>query len=110
MNSYFIWDGSPEIFTLGTLSLPFGISIPGLLLAVALYFFGRRYLEQRNAPKSGGRKRRRQQENTPETGGWLFAGLLAGSFIVGQLVALPFGGPAIHELGPVSVRWYGMLF
>lgn len=43
MSSYFIWDGSPEIFALGIVELPFDISIIGLILAGILYFFGMKY-------------------------------------------------------------------
>ena len=61
MSSYFIWDGSPEIFALGIVELPFDISIIGLILAGILYFFGMKYASETGQKPESGKKRRKKQ-------------------------------------------------
>ncbi|NGP89485.1 prolipoprotein diacylglyceryl transferase [Aliifodinibius halophilus] len=39
-----------------------------------------------------------------------FTGLVAGSFVLGQLLFLILPSPAISEIGPIQLRWYSMLF
>lgn len=110
MNSYFIWDGSPEIFSVGPLNIPFGISIPGLLIAIGLYFLGMKYLSSKNGSQSTGKRRKKKSDEATQVSFGIIAGLAAAALVVGQLIMLPFGGATIDQIGPIAVRWYGMLF
>jgi len=109
MNSYFIWDGSPEIFTIGPFDLPISLSIPGLIIALLLYFGGIQYLSKQYASDNK-KRRRKSQDESKSMSGWMIPALIIGALVLGQLIALPFGGGSLEQLGPLSVRWYGMLF
>lgn len=110
MNSYFIWDGSPEIFSVGPIALPIGISIPGLIIAIGLYFLGMKLLRGMNSSGNESKRKRRKSTEPAQVSAGLLAGLIAAVLVVGQLIMLPFGGATIEQVGPIAVRWYGMLF
>lgn len=111
MNNYFVWDGSPDIFSFGVIQLPIGISVFGLGLAVILYFAGTRLLlksGQQATTKS--RRRKKNVEQDVEVPIWYTFGLIVVSLVIGQLIGWMMGTATIDQIGPVSVRWYGALF
>lgn len=110
MSSYFIWDGSPEIFALGIVELPFDISIIGLILAGILYFFGMKYASESGQKPESGKKRRKKQSEPQEVSTPIFIGIVIGSILIGQLVTIPIEAATFSKIGPIAVRWYGLLF
>lgn len=106
-SNFFVWDGSPVLFKSGVVNLPFAVSIVGLILAVVFYFLGYNYLEKqkiKNLPRKAS-----GDERVTLPGSWI-AGLIIGSLVVGQLVTVPLGWWVIHTFGPVTIRWYGVMF
>lgn len=105
---------------LGEITLPFAVSIPGLILAAVLFVAAPYFLLKRDDDSGTGkrkRRRRRKEEGKGEKGekpeelsGWQTFGILAGALVLGQLVFLILPGPTIEQIGPVMVRWYGVLF
>jgi phosphatidylglycerol---prolipoprotein diacylglyceryl transferase len=121
MNSnYFYWEGRPVIFDLGEIALPFPVSVYGLILALILFFVLPGYLFKdgsKSKDDSSSNRRKRRRSRTEAAGkedivmsGWQAAGLLTGSVIAGQIVFLIFPSPVIEQIGPVMLRWYGVLF
>lgn len=110
------WSGDPVIFTLPRLAFPFTISILGLILAAGLYFGLRHWLSVPSATrgKASGRSKRGATRSPWLTsllntsyGPWVVA---VAVILVGQLLALPFGGASLSGIGPISPRWYGVMF
>jgi len=104
ISSYFVWDADPILVHLGTLHLPFTISIYGLVAAVILYIFGANRLEKQARQKTHGR----QEAVEPDP--LKMWALVIGSFIIGQLIFLIIPSPGFSQIGPVEIRWYGLLF
>lgn len=104
VSSHFIWDADPILVRLGTLHLPFAISIYGIIAAVIFYFLGYNRLEKQAQAKTRGRK----QDVEPDP--LKMWGLVLGSFILGQLIFLVIPSPGFSQIGPVEIRWYGLLF
>lgn len=97
---YFVWDGDPVALDLGTIQLPFPIAIWGIIAAIAFVYFGYKKLVPDDLTAN----------KEPEISQWKVWGLIIGSFILGQLLFLILPSPSISELGPIQVRWYGLLF
>lgn len=121
MNSdYFFWEGDPVLLNLGEFTLPFPVSIPGVILAIILFLVLPNYLVDNDSDdnKSGSGKKKRARrnrgktaENKPvELSAWQSAGLLLGSLAIGQILFLIIPSPTIQQVGPVMIRWYGALF
>lgn len=111
MNSYFIWDGSPIIFELGTIPLPFEIKIPGLILAIIFYFGGGHLLQGMLKSKSPGKRKRRAKESDEDNlNGYQRFGLAAAAFLLGQLLFFTSSIEGISQIGPIAFRWYGLMF
>ena len=118
MNSdYFFWEGNPVMFNLGEITLPFAVSIPGLILAAVIFVAAPYFLLKREDDASTGKRRRRRRKKEAEKdgkddelSGWQTLGILVGAFIAGQLVFLVLPGATIEQFGPVLIRWYGVLF
>lgn len=121
MNSdYFFWEGNPIMIDLGEISLPFAVSIPGLVLAILAFLFlpgllkGEKSKEQEQTREKRKRRKRSRsssgKDEPAELTGWQSAGLLIGSLVVGQLIFLILPGPSFEQLGPIQIRWYGALF
>ncbi len=106
------------MLNLGAISLPFPVSIPGLILAAVLFLAAPRLLlkhgdEDRESKKRKRRKRKSEAssgEQAEELSGWQTAGLLLGSLVIGQVVFLILPGPTVEQIGPILIRWYGALF
>ncbi|MFU8812455.1 MAG: prolipoprotein diacylglyceryl transferase [Balneolaceae bacterium] len=96
-DSFIRWSGDPVIFTIPEITLPFPVSIIGLLLAGILIYFGLQKLKA-DAPKG----------EEPEV--WKGWALIIGSLVVGQLPFLVIDAPAITTIGPIQPVWYGALF
>lgn len=111
MNNFFIWDGSPILVEFGPLSLPFAISIPGLVLAIALYFGSVWFLENGLNPGSEQKKRRRKKETkTRALSGLQLFGIGLGAFSIAQLLFITSDAGSVSEIGPIAIRWYGLMF
>ncbi len=118
MNSdYFFWEGNPVMFNLGEITLPFAVSIPGLILAAVIFVAAPYFLLKREDEGSTGKRKRRRrkkeagQDGKPEELTSLqTAALLFGSLVFGQVLFLILPGPTIEQFGPVLIRWYGVLF
>ncbi len=117
--NYFLWEGDPVMLNLGEITLPFPISILGLIFALVIFFVLPGYLvddddEKKRLSKKKRRRRSPDQADSsrkPEAlSGWQTAGLFAGSLIVGQLLFLFLPGPTIEQIGLIMLRWYGVLF
>jgi len=112
-SSYFVWHGDPVMFEFGPISLPFDLSIPGLLLAAVLIYIGYAQLDKKFNPQPDKRKARQRKEAKktesliPSTH---IAALVAGALIVGQVLFLIIPAPVISQIGPIELRWYGMGF
>lgn len=121
MNSdYFFWEGDPVLLNLGEFTLPFPVSIPGVIVAIILFLVLPKYLVDNDSDdnKSGSGKKKRARrnrgktaENKPvELSAWQSAGLLLGSLAIGQILFLIIPSPTIQQVGPIMIRWYGALF
>jgi phosphatidylglycerol---prolipoprotein diacylglyceryl transferase len=102
-SNYIHWNTDPIIFTIPEMSLPFSISIWGILLAAVLIYFGWDKIK----PKPTG-KRGQGQPEEPEI--WKVLALGLGAFIAGQIPFLFFTTPGFDSIGPIQPRWYGLMF
>ncbi len=98
--SYINWNTDPVIFTIPELSLPFQVSIWGLIIAAALIYFG--WGKIKPEPVKG------KKPQDPEL--WKAALLAIGAFIAGQLPFLFISSPGFQSIGPIEPRWYGLMF
>lgn len=112
MNDFFVWDGNPAIFELGAINLPFEISIPGLLLAIAGYFGVNWYVSSKSdGDRKSRRARRKKSEESKSTlSGLQKLGLASAAFALGQLLFISADAATISQIGPFSPRWYGLMF
>lgn len=97
-SNYITWNADPIAFTIPEISLPFPISIWGLLLAAVLIYFG---LKKLSVEENG-------DKTEPET--WKAWALFIGSFLAGQLPFIFIPSPTFESLGPIEPRWYGFMF
>ncbi len=98
--NYFTWNADPIMFTIPEISLPFSISIWGLILSAVIIYFGYKKI---TPPQKKGK----EPIPPPSLHFW---GLLIGALIIGQLPFLFFDTPSFESIGPISPRWYGMMF
>lgn len=98
-DNYLHWDIDPIVFSIPEFSLPFSISILGLVFAAVIFYFGYQQIK----PK--GRK-----GEVIEPDAWKVYGLIAVSVIIGQLPFLIIDSPSFNSLGPIEPRWYGLMF
>lgn len=92
-----VWNASPEIFNLGTIHLPFPVAIWGIIVAIIVIFHG----YPKIIPEGKSQK---------EPPAWKVWGLIIGAFISGQLLFFVLPSPVIQQIGPIQIRWYGLLF
>lgn len=97
---YFRWAADPSVFNLGTIQLPFPISVWGLFIGIAAFFYGAHKLVDKSQTS-------KTKEEPPI---WKFLVLGAGALIGGQLLFLILPSATIQEVGPIQPRWYGILF
>ncbi|MEX2632970.1 MAG: prolipoprotein diacylglyceryl transferase [Balneolales bacterium] len=109
MNSdYFFWQGDPILVDFGAIPLPFPLNLFGLILGVIAFFGLSYYLSAQEETKS--KKKRQAANETSELSGWQLTGLFVGCMVIAQLVFLVFPSPVISQIGPIVLRWYGILF
>lgn len=99
-SDHLVWNADPIAFDLGTIPLPFPISILGILIAFVFIYLGYQRLVPDDLPAN-------KEPDIPTLKFW---GLIIGSFVVGQLIFLVLPSPTISEVGPIRPRWYGFLF
>lgn len=100
MNDYFIWEGKPEIFTIPEFGLPFPISVLGLILA----YFVWGWFSSQNEKENKSNRKKTEKNGFPM---WLKVVLA----IIGlQLVCIPLNLFVFDSIGPIPIRWYGLLF
>ncbi|MEX2403600.1 MAG: prolipoprotein diacylglyceryl transferase [Balneolales bacterium] len=105
---YFNWRGDPILADLGHIPLPFPLYLYGLILGVILFFGISYYLSAEEEVK--GRKKRKTDKEKKELSGLQLTGLFVGCMIFGQLVFMVLPSPVIEQIGPILLRWYGLLF
>lgn len=105
ITKYFVWSADPVLFETGVIPLPFTLSIHGLIVGIILaYFVGGYWLKQIQA-KAVSRKDKPQSLTDGQY--WM---VTLGTLALGQIIfnLIPVNG--IEQVGPVTFRWYGMLF
>lgn len=110
MNEHFVWEGSRVMLNIGEIPMPFPIQILGLVLAPILGYYGYRYLQGKNYEKKTKKEKKelkKEEENLTALQYW---GLVIGSLAVGQLLFMILPSPEFSVLGPIKIRWYGVLF
>ncbi len=111
--SYFYWPHNPELITIGEFSLPFEVPIFGLILAVVLMVVGYNYFSKPAESSASKRKKRSKQAETPvqnDLPAIYFAGIFAGSLILGLAIFSILPSPGFQSIGPIIMHWYGFLF
>ncbi len=88
-STHWVWDGDPIMFTIPEFGLPFAIN----LLALVAGYFGYQYVSGKQKTDNGKRF-------------LIGLGIAAAVALVGPF--LP--GPVFESVGPISPRWYGLLF
>ena len=111
---YFHWSGWRELANFGTIEMPFAVSIFGLVFALVFALFASSYLAKQLAEKTTGsgkgKKKKKGTADKPELP--LAYGFLLGivSLVLGQLLFSILPGPTFTQLGPIALRWYGLMF
>jgi len=103
-SSYFIWDGYPVLYETGALQIPFTLTIHGLILGIIIAYLGSNWwLKQLQA------KATRREKPTSLSDGqyWL---ITISSLVIGQIVFNIIPVEGFQQIGPISFRFYGMLF
>ena len=111
MNDYFVWEGSRIMLSLGEFELPFPLSIYGLVAALIFGYFGFRYLTEKRLEqlkKSGNKKKAKAEDITLPP--LQQVGVIFGALILGQLLFAILPSPSFTTVGPIEIRWYGVLF
>lgn len=126
MNNHLHWGPDPRIFTIPEFYLPFSLSIPGLLLAAVIFYFGWQRIKH-TAGKASARTRGKSGKSgkldttgtssassasaEPMQDPWKGYALAAAAIIIGQVLFMILRiGPTIDSIGPIEPRWYGVLF
>lgn len=100
-SDHIVWNVDPTAINLGSIPLPFPLAIWGLIAAVVIFFWGYSKL----VPDTSGRKKEPAEPDV-----WKVIALGIGALIGGQLLFLILPSPAIEQIGPIQMRWYGVLF
>lgn len=110
MQDYFVWDGSPILVELGPFALPFALSIPGIVLAFLMYIGAIALLGKSGSEGKTGRRRKKQSEPSSSMNGLQRLGIGIAAFALGQLLFLASDAGTLSQIGPVAIRWYGLMF
>jgi len=105
IGNYFYWDTDPNMLNIGSIHLPFSISIYGIILGLILFFWG---VNKMTPDPDQSKNKRRRKQAEPEV--WKIWALGIGAFVLGQIVFIIIPSPMIHQIGPIRIRWYGLLF
>ena len=87
--------------------LPFGISIAGILISIALYYFAYDYLRKQKIKINPDNTQDNEKIKFPLILIW---GLIILTLLIGQAATIPFNLWVIHWVGPTTIRWYGVIF
>lgn len=113
-SDFFYWSGQPVLTELGPITLPFEISVLGLIFGVIAYFGITSYLLQAKAKTDSKSSKRRENpsDNSPETElAWTTnLGIFLGSLIGFTFLFTSLSSHTTDTLGPLLLRWYGLLF
>jgi prolipoprotein diacylglyceryl transferase len=103
--NYFVWHGDPVIYTTGVLWLPFILSIQGLILGLVLAFFAADWWLKRLQGQATSKKEKPQKLTEMQ-----YWAVMLVSLLIGQVIfnIIPVNG--FDHIGPISLRWYGLLF
>lgn len=99
-SDYLVWNADPIAIDIGTIHLPFPISIYGIIAAFIFIYFGYQRLVPDDLPA----------KEEPDISPLKYWGLILGSFVLGQIIFLIIPSPTISQIGPIQPRWYGFLF
>jgi len=103
-SSHFVWDGYPVLYETGVLQIPFTLTIHGLILGIIIAYFGSNWwLKQLQAKAT----RREKPSSLSDGQYWL---ITISSLIIGQIVFNIIPVEGFQQVGPISFRFYGMLF
>ncbi len=107
---YFIWDANPTAFSTGVMRLPFSVNIYGLILALVLFFGIYAYLEKQAEEKAKQKKDTKGSQGEILLAWYTILGLAIASVAIGQILFSFIPSPSLHTVGPITVRWYGIMF
>ena len=102
-SDYIVWNADPIMIDIGTITLPFPISILGVVAAIAIIYFGYSKLAPEPKSTSG-------NHEPPAPATWKVWVLSLGAIIGCQLLFIALDSTLIQQIGPIQPRWYGMLF
>ncbi len=126
-SKYFVWDFSPTFLRSGRIHLPIPVSVVGLILSAVIYYAGYRY----TAGKASGTESAEGMQSSEGSGvtedsyqaaagssgspsrsvsGFRAGALIVASLIVGQLLTVPLSLGIIRAFGPLTIRWYGLMW
>src|SRR5699024_9887527 len=104
--AHLVWNFDPVMINIGVINLPFPIAVWGLVLAAVIVFWGYGKI----TPEQTKKEKRDPDIPAPAPPAWKFWGLVAGAFIIGQLIFAVFPSPTITQVGPIRPRWYGLMW
>ena len=128
---YLVWDFSPTFLRSGRIYLPIPVSVVGLILSSVLYYGGYRYLAGRADGSTGAADDAKGARSPGEAGAPVdmdqaadmpsgagssrlstvkVVALIVASLIVGQLLTVPLNIGIIRTFGPLTIRWYGLMW
>lgn len=110
MNDYFVWEGSRVMVNIGDIPMPFPVQILGLVLAPILGYYAYRHLQKKNYEKLPKNQKKQLKPEKVDLSTLQYWGVVLGALIVGQLLFVVLPSPEFSVLGPIKIRWYGVLF
>ena len=111
-SEYFIWEYAPTLVKIGPIELPFEVTLIGLIASVLLYFYiYNTFLDPNTGKNTKGRRAKKQDgdEGSPVPL-WKSLAWLAGLVLAGQIVFFIVPVLRFETIGPIEIRWYGLLF
>lgn len=104
---YIVWDANPIAFSSGIMKLPFAVNVYGLILAAVLFFTGYHFLEKREEERI---KNEEPNKGLLRITWYTVLILLALSLGIGELIFTIIPSPMLHTIGPITVRYYGIMW
>lgn len=107
-SKYLVWDMNPNAFHIHAFHLPFPISLLGLLFTAILFFLGYSVLENREREKI---EEAGEKDKEVTVNGYILTALGIVTLVIGQLLFIyVIPSPLLHKIGPIRVRYYGMMW
>lgn len=113
MNDYFVWGDHRILLDLGVLTLPFSLSYIGLFVGFLVHLGASPLLIQKiwgTLDKNNSAKKRKKSASEQEAPIWQSTLLFGGFLLAGNMLGLALGFNSGHEVGPIQLRWYSVLF